>query len=129
MNKQKVNLKDIAEQTGSSSNFTGTVHIQPIADSQEKATFGMVTFEKGAHTVWHMHSGGQVLLFQEGKGRVQIGDTLIDAQPGDIIRIPPNTRHWHGAHPEEKNHMRHIAITIGENTWFEQVPEGVYKTK
>lgn len=129
MNKQKVNLKDIPEQLGSPSIFIGTVHIQPMVALKEQATVGVVTFEKGAHTIWHKHSGGQVLYFLEGNGRVQIEDEVIDAQPGDIVRIPPNTRHWHGAHPDEKKLMRHIAITIGENTWLETVTEKMYKTK
>jgi quercetin dioxygenase-like cupin family protein len=129
MNKQIINIKDIPIQPGPPSIFAGIVHIQPIVALEKPSTVGRVTFKKSAHTVWHTHSGGQVLYFLEGKGRVQIDEKLIDTQPGDIVRIPPNTRHWHGAHPEEKKYMRHLAITIGENTWLEPVVEEVYQAK
>jgi 4-carboxymuconolactone decarboxylase len=126
--KHQTQINDIPEQKGAPENFTGTTHIQAVASAENiNSLVARVTFEKGARTVWHKHSGEQVLYFLEGKGRVQVGDELINANPGDIVRIPPNTRHWHGAHPEEKNKMRHLAITYGNVTWLEPVPEEVYR--
>src|SRR3984957_3263699 len=129
MNKQPITIDDIQQSQGASDNFPGTVYVQPIASADNGPTMtARVTFEKGAHTVWHTHGGEQVLYFLEGKGRVQIeGQELINANPGDIVYIPPNTRHWHGAHPDEKKHMRHLAITNGGVTWFERVTEEVYR--
>jgi 4-carboxymuconolactone decarboxylase len=129
MNKQPIKIDDIQQSQGASDNFTGTVFVQSIASADNGPTMtARVTFEKGAHTVWHKHGGEQVLYFLEGKGRVEIeGQGIINASPGDIVRIPPNTRHWHGAHPDEQNKMRHLAITNGGVTWFEAVPEEVYK--
>ena len=129
MNKQPINIDDIQQTQGASDNFTGIVFVQPISSADDGPTMtARVTFKKGAHTVWHQHGGEQVLYFLEGKGRVEIeGQEIINASPGDIVRIPPNTRHWHGAHPDEQNKMRHLAITNGGVTWLEPVPEEVYK--
>jgi quercetin dioxygenase-like cupin family protein len=129
MDNQVTNINNIPQQQGASDNFTGRVYIQPVAANEDKSmTVGRVTFKKGAHTFWHKHGGEQVLYFLEGKGRVQIeGQEIVNATPGDIIHIPPNTRHWHGAHPDESNHMRHLAITNNGVTWLEEVPEDEYK--
>ena len=123
------NIDDIPSQKGSPESFTGTTFIQPIAKSEDgQMMIARVTFEKGAHTFWHTHGGEQVLYFFEGKGRVSIeGQGLFDASPGDIVHIPPNTRHWHGAHPDEENRMRHLAITNNGVTWLESVSKEVYE--
>lgn len=100
MNKQPTSINDIPQQEGAPDNFTGTVFLQPVTSAENGSTLvARVTFEKGAHTVWHTHGGEQVLYFLEGKGRVEIeGQGVVNTSPGDIVRIPPNTRHWHGAH-------------------------------
>jgi quercetin dioxygenase-like cupin family protein len=124
---QDTNIDNVPKQQGASDNFTGTVYIQPFAKI-DNGMIARVTFEKGARTVWHTHSGEQVLYFLEGKGRVKReGEEIINAKPGDIVHIPPNTRHWHGADPDEENHMRHMAITGGNVTWLEPVPDENYK--
>lgn len=129
MNKQVTNSNDSPQIQGASDNFTGTAFIQPIIATEDKSmTVGRVTFQIDTRTVWHTHRGEQVLYFLEGKGRVEIeGQGVIDADPEDIVRIPPNTRHWHGAHPDEPNHMRHIAITTGGVSWAEPVSEEDYR--
>jgi 4-carboxymuconolactone decarboxylase len=44
---------------------------------------------------------------------------------GDVVRIPPNTRHWHGAAPTTA--MTHIAIQESLNgkavEWLEKVTD------
>jgi 4-carboxymuconolactone decarboxylase len=129
MSKQPTNINDISQSQGAPENFTGTVFVQPVASSEKGPTIiARVTFEKGAHTVWHTHGGEQVLYFLEGKGRVEIeGQGIIDAGPGDIVKIPSNTRHWHGAHPDEPVRMRHLAVTNNGVTWFEPVNEETYR--
>lgn len=125
---KQTSIDDIPEEQGTPDNFTGTTQIQLVSRSENGPTaVARVTFEKGARTRWHTHSGEQVLYFLEGKGRVQLdGQEIINANPGDIVHIPPNTRHWHGAHPDEPNKMRHIAITNGKITWLEPVAEDTY---
>ena len=75
-----------------------------------------VHFHDGAHTNWHLHTGDQVLYFVSGKGMAQNHDgPVIECAPGDIIHVPPGTRHVHGALPGHD--ATHIAITKGDHIW------------
>ncbi|HYK08235.1 MAG TPA: cupin domain-containing protein [Candidatus Eisenbacteria bacterium] len=123
-----IRAKDFPGQKGPAERFVGDVVLQNLSQSKNvDVTVYRVTFEKGAHTNWHTHSQGQVLYFLEGKGRVQIeGEDIINAVVGDVVEIPANARHWHGAHPEEQNHMCHLAITYGEIEWMEPVDNSIY---
>ena len=109
-------------------NFTGSVVIDPLFDASEHthATGGLVTFEPGARTAWHTHPAGQTLIVTTGTGWVQeSGGERRQIQPGDVIWIPPNVKHWHGA--TTTNGMSHVAITNvveGRNVdWLEQVSD------
>lgn len=93
------------------SNFTGIAWLQMLVnnDSIYNTTIGNVTFEPGARTNWHKHPGGQILLVTEGKGYYQEkGKPAQFISKGDVIRIPPDTEHWHGAAPDSG--LTHIAI-------------------
>lgn len=88
-----------------------------------------VTFAPGARTVWHTHPRGQTLIVTSGKGWVQEwGKDKQDIEPGDVVRIAPGTKHWHGA--TDTNGMRHIAIqgaVDGRNVeWLEPVSNEQY---
>ena len=123
-----LHAKDFPGQEGPSDRFAGKAVLQDLQQAKNvDVTVYRVTFGKGAHTNWHTHSQGQVLYFLEGKGRVQIeGQEIINANPGDVVEIPANTRHWHGAHPEEEQSMCHLAITYGEINWMEPVADALY---
>lgn len=91
---------------------------------------GNVTFEPGCRNHWHIHraanGGGQVLLVTAGKGYCQIeGEAPRELQPGDVVNIPPNVRHWHGA--AKDSWFAHIAIEVpaenAETIWCEPVAE------
>jgi 4-carboxymuconolactone decarboxylase len=89
----------------------------------------LVTFEPGARSAWHTHPAGQVLIVTAGAGRVQQwGGPIEEIRPGDVVRIPPGVKHWHGASPNIG--MTHIAIqeTVGGRNvdWMEQVSEEQY---
>ena len=116
---------------GPARNFTGSVVIDPLFDASAHthATGGFVTFEPGARTAWHTHPAGQTLIVTSGTGWVQeSGGERRQIQPGDVIWIPPNVKHWHGA--TTTNRMSHIAITNmvdGSNVdWLEQVSDVEY---
>lgn len=111
---------------GPSDWFTGTVRIDPLFDATEtaRASGGSVTFEPGARTAWHTHPLGQVLIVTYGEGRVQReGGPIETIRPGDVVRIAPGERHWHGAGPDTA--MTHIAIQEAQNgkavDWMEHV--------
>lgn len=86
----------------------------------------MVRFETGARTAWHVHPIGQTLIVTEGIGRVQNwGRPLQEIRKGDVVRIPPNVKHWHGASPESA--MSHLAMTEQSEgkavEWMEKVSD------
>lgn len=116
---------------GPAENFTGTARvsspIQAIAPS--RLSGGTVTFEPGAHTAWHTHPLGQTLIVTAGVGRVQSwGGPVEEIRTGDVARIPPNVKHWHGASPTVG--MTHIAISEQLNgksvEWMEKVTAAQY---
>jgi quercetin dioxygenase-like cupin family protein len=91
--------------------FTGTVRIDPLFQANDPARVigASVTFEPGAHTAWHTHPLGQVLIVTAGCGLVQSWSGPIRGiWPGDVVTIPPGEKHWHGANATTA--MTHIAI-------------------
>lgn len=112
--------------------FTGTVWLEMLVanDSIYNCPIGNVTFEPGARNNWHQHPGGQILLVTGGKGYYQEwGKPAQAIQAGDVVKIQPNIKHWHGASPH--SWMSHIAISTniqaGEAEWLEPVTEENYK--
>lgn len=72
--------------------------------------FMTTQFAPGAHTQWHRHPLGQVLIVSRGAGYVQIdGFPAQRLHQGDIVQIPPGCLHWHGADSETS--MVQITIT------------------
>jgi 4-carboxymuconolactone decarboxylase len=112
-------------------NFTGVARVEMLfgATDATRAAGGSVTFEPGARTAWHTHPRGQTLIVTAGTGRVQRwGGPVEEIRPGDVVRIPPGVKHWHGAAPNAA--MTHIAITEhldGRSVdWLEQVTDAQY---
>ena len=111
--------------------FTGSARIDYLFRPNEPARVagGSVTFEPGARTAWHSHPLGQTLIVTSGVGRVQRwGDPVDEIRPGDVVWIPPNQKHWHGASPTVG--MSHIAISErldGKTVdWMEKVSDEQY---
>ena len=111
--------------------FVGQSYLAPI--STEQITFFNVTFEPGCRNNWHIHhatkGGGQMLVAVGGRGYYQEwGKAPVAMNPGDVIHIPANTKHWHGAAPD--SWFSHLAFEIeGENTsneWLEAVSNEEY---
>ena len=114
-------------------NFTGAVWQDPIMTPQApgRLAANRVGFEPGARTNWHTHPLGQTLCVVSGIGRVQtLGDPVREIRAGDVVWIPPNEKHWHGASPNML--MVHIAMQEaleGKHvTWMEPVTDAQYKT-
>lgn len=85
----------------------------------------------GAITHWHTHLKGQVLIVTEGKGFYQEKGKLTQViKKGDIINIPEDIEHWHGASADRR--MIYIALTHykGEEnvTWLRPVTDEEYNT-
>lgn len=106
--------------------FTGDAFLSPLVtkDKNNEFSAGAVTFEVGARTNWHTHPKGQVLIVTEGSGFYQQkGQPARTIRKGDVVNIPENVEHWHGA--SAKTSMTHIAITNFKDdvqvTWLQPV--------
>ncbi|MFC2009144.1 cupin domain-containing protein [Chloroflexota bacterium] len=81
-----------------SENFSGAVWINMLVPPDSACPVGNVTFEPGCRNSWHQHGGGQVLLVTGGRGYYQEwGQPAREFHPGDVVEIPPDAKHWHGA--------------------------------
>lgn len=89
-----------------------------------------VTFEPGCRNNWHIHhKGGQILLVTGGRGYYQEwGKKAQELHPGDVVNIPPEVKHWHGAAPDRW--FAHLAVEVpaegASNEWLEAVDEAEY---
>ncbi len=92
-----------------------------------------VTFEPRCRNNWHIHhstkGGGQILICVDGCGWYQQeGKEAISLEPGMVITIPANVKHWHGA--KKDSWFSHLALEVpGENTsneWCEPVSDKQY---
>ncbi|MCL1121264.1 cupin domain-containing protein [Shewanella seohaensis] len=117
--------------TGLEDYFTGPVRVEPLfqAKGEGRASGALVTFEPGSRTHWHTHPVGQTLIVTSGMGWVQQeGQTRLEIHPGDVVQIPANVKHWHGA--TSITPMTHIAIQEANAgkviTWLESVSPAQY---
>jgi 4-carboxymuconolactone decarboxylase len=111
--------------------FTGNAFLHPLVakDHNHQFSAGAVSFEAGARTNWHTHPRGQVLIVIAGNGFYQEkGSPARPIAKGDVVNIPENIEHWHGA--TSTHAMTHIAITNFENevqvTWLAPVNDAAY---
>lgn len=91
---------------------------------------GNVTFEPECRNNWHIHhKGGQILLVTNGRGYYQEwGKPAQELKPGDVVNIPPEVKHWHGA--AKDSWFCHLAIEVpakdAANEWLEPVSDEDY---
>ncbi len=114
--------------------FIGNSYLKPLTNPNETKVFiANVTFEPGCRNNWHIHKategGGQILICVEGEGWYQEeGKEPQSLKVGDVVTIPANVKHWHGA--KKDKWFSHLAIEVpGENTsneWCEKVTDEEY---
>ena len=111
--------------------FIGNSYLAPV--STEQIPFMNVTFEPRCRNNWHIHhateGGGQMLVGVGGRGWDQEwGKPAQQILPGDVIPIPANAKHWHGAAAD--SWFSHLAFEVpGTDTsteWLEPVSDEVY---
>ena len=88
--------------------FIGTASVETLVpmDSSFNCQVANVTFEPGARNSWHKHPGGQIPLVTGGKGYFQEeGKSAQVIQEGDVVKINPNMKHWHGATPDSCSYI------------------------
>ena len=109
--------------------FVGQSYLNML--STERVTIGNVTFEPGCRNNWHIHhKGGQILLCTAGRGYYQEwGKEAQELLPGDVVNIPPEVKHWHGA--AKDSWFAHLAVEVpaegASNEWLEVVNEEDYE--
>ena len=114
--------------------FIGNSYLNPLTEAGKCPVFlANVTFEPGCRNNWHIHhatkGGGQMLVCVAGRGWYQEeGKPAVQMLPGDVIHIPANVKHWHGAAAD--SWFAHLAFEIpGEDTsneWLEPVTDEEY---
>ena len=111
--------------------FIGQSYLAPV--SKEQVGIFNVTFEPGCRNNWHIHhakkGGGQILICIGGRGYYQEwGKEAQVLNPGDVVNIPPEVKHWHGA--AKDSWFSHLAVEVpGEdcsNEWLEPVSDEHY---
>lgn len=101
----KSDTKELVEifpkgEKGTNDLFTGNAYPTALvdADSVYNTLVGNVYFEPGARSHWHSHPAGQILIITDGIGYHQIeGKEIEIIKKGDVVKCPPNVKHWHGA--------------------------------
>lgn len=114
--------------------FTGNSYLNPLTDLNKVNLFiANVTFEPTVRNNWHTHcaknGGGQILICVDGGGWYQEeGRAAQSLKTGDVVSIPANVKHWHGA--KKDSWFSHLAIEVpGEETsteWAEPVTDEEY---
>ena len=120
--------------TGFAQYFIGNSYLNPLTKPGESPIFiANVTFEPACRNNWHIHhastGGGQILICVDGEGWYQEeGKEARSLKPGDVVVIPANVKHWHGA--KKDCWFSHLAFEVpGEDTsneWCEPVTDEEY---
>lgn len=114
--------------------FIGNSYLKPLTNPQKTVFIANVTFEPKCRNNWHIHhatkGGGQVLLCVDGEGWYQEeGKQAQSLTPGDVVTVPANVKHWHGA--KKDSWFSHLAVECpGENTsneWCDPVNDQEYQ--
>ncbi len=108
--------------------FKGQSYLNML--SKEQVGIANVTFEPKCRNNWHIHhKGGQILIVVDGRGYYQEwGKPAQELHPGDVVNIPAETKHWHGA--AKDSWFSHLAIEVpsegGSTEWLEEVSDEEY---
>lgn len=108
--------------------FIGNSYLAPLLS--EGLRMSNVTFEPRCRNNWHIHhKGGQILICVGGEGWYQEwGKPAQRLRPGDVVNIPAEVKHWHGATAD--SWFQHIAIAVpaegASNEWLEAVTDEEY---
>jgi 4-carboxymuconolactone decarboxylase len=111
--------------------FFGEAYLSMLVAGEDEfsCSIGNVTFEPKARNNWHKHPGGQILLVTGGRGYYQEeGKPARELNPGDVVKIAPNIKHWHGA--ARDSWFVHLAIDpnvhAGPPEWLDPVTDEEY---
>jgi quercetin dioxygenase-like cupin family protein len=102
-------------------NFTGDI---AVVDSAEMNS-SRIRFEAGARTNWHVHSERQLLLIEQGQGRMQEkGSAVRTLREGESFYTQAGLTHWHGASPDQA--AVQFSVYSGTLEWQASVTDDEY---
>jgi quercetin dioxygenase-like cupin family protein len=110
--------------------FTGKTYLARLTPEDAQTDISNVTFEPGCINHWHVHHGcQQIIVCVGGEGWYQEwGKEAVRMKPGDVISIPLDTKHWHGA--AKNSWFAHLSvmsrIAEGSHEWLEPVDPAEY---
>lgn len=111
--------------------FRGRSYLNML--TRDGLPIGNVTFEPACRNDWHIHhaseNGGQILLCTYGRGWYQKwGKPPRELTAGDVVVIPANVKHWHGA--ARDSWFVHLAVEVpgkdASTEWLEPVDDAEY---
>lgn len=114
--------------------FTGNSFLAPLTSENAQVSIANVTFEPACRNAWHIHHGAQqILVCVSGRGWYQEwGKEPQELHAGDVVEIPLDTKHWHGAAGD--SWFAHLSVTAvsemkkdtASTEWLEPVSEEDY---
>lgn len=120
---------DVGEANPYGRTFTGRSFLKVLATDKELGVTN-VTFEPGCRNFWHIHHGrNQILICVAGEGWYQEeGKPAQRLKPGDVVNIPTEVKHWHGA--TAGSWFSHLVPMVMDKetgvTWLEPVADEDY---
>src|SRR5215469_1547239 len=105
-----VKVSDLPREPAVSALFTGDVFRQLIVQPAESVSFNfsVVNFSAGSRNKFHQHTSDQILIVTEGSGVVATDTEERTVTAGDVILIPADENHFHGA--PGSTAMSHITV-------------------
>src|SRR3954471_4608467 len=93
---------------------TGVYTAKPVPEivSNGQPAPGAI-WQPGMRSYWHCHAGGQIMMLDDGVGRVQKrGERIRTLHKGDTEYAGPGVEHWHGAAPDASAHFFQTSIGV-----------------
>jgi len=98
-----VKISEVKKESLISSLFTGSdVTRQVLFPDSEEYDFKVINFGKGVRNKFHAHDCEQILIVTSGKGIIATETEEKVITVGDVVIIPADEKHWHGATKESE---------------------------
>jgi quercetin dioxygenase-like cupin family protein len=116
-----VKINDISKESFTHPLFTGKdVTRQVLMPESNEYDINIVNFGKGIRNKFHAHTSEQILIVIAGKGIVATEAEERVVTEGDVILIPANEKHWHGAVRDSEFSHIYVMRTGAELTQLEE---------
>ena len=98
----------------------GTLRMLAGEDHGLGMTLVVAEYPPGADLPAHRHSNGSAIVVIEGHGVFTVGDSEVEAGPGDIVVIPANA--WHSFRNDGDEWLRVVGADEGASHDAELAP-------